>query len=154
MSRHHRRVVAIAHVAMWTTLVLLISTLWLLLRPYNSVTFTPFTTDRATYKAGDTIALTDVFCWDGTPFMSERFFVSQVTRVSAGTVEFPNGFAVPAVAAKYEAGCAHATVRLELPSTLPAGEWAVMYRVSYRANVIRVVSVDNTSNTFQVVAAK
>jgi hypothetical protein len=155
MSRHHRRAVVVAHIAMLTTLALLTATLVLLLRPYDSVTFTPFETDRATYQPGDTITLTDVFCWDGTPFLSERFFVSQVSSISAGSVEFPNGFAVPAVAEKYEAtGCAPTKIHIELPSTMPLGEWAVQYRVSYRANVIRVVTVANTSNTFQVVAAK
>jgi hypothetical protein len=151
----HRRWICAAHVGLLLALSLLAVTMFWLLRPYTNVTSTPFTTDRTSYVAGDTVTLTNTFCWDGTPFMAERFLVTKISRLAAGRVEFPNGYALPAIQEKYAAtGCAPSTVKIELPSTLPEGEWRVEYRTSYRANPIRVVSVETPSNSFQVTAPK
>lgn len=135
--------------------VFLIAMLYAFLRPYDNISFTPFQTDKAEYYPGDVITLTNQFCWDGTPFNSERFFQSQVSRISAGSVEFPNGFSTSkALQEKFGQGeCAESQIRVEVPTSIPPGEWAVAYDVTYQPNLVRTVAISNVSNTFVVLPA-
>jgi len=124
--------------------------LYWLLRPYEQVTFTPFTTDATAYAPGDIVTMSNEFCWDGVPFAAERFIVSSVSKVGLGTVAFPWGYARADVAERYADGCSPTTIRVEIPSTTPPGEYAITYVVEYKANPVRVVSTSNTSNVFTV----
>jgi hypothetical protein len=126
--------------------------LFWLLRPYDSVTFTPFTTDKTEYRAGEIVTMTNTFCWDGTPFAAERFIVSSVSKVGLGTVAFPWGYARADVAERYASGCSPTTIRVEIPPTTPPGDYRITYEVTYVPNPVRRVSESNTSNIFTVTA--
>ena len=150
MTTRHGKAVTAAVAALALTAAISGLLLFWLLRPYDSVTFTPFETDRDTYAAGDTVVMTNTFCWDGTPFLAERFLLSRVSQVSLGSVEFPWGYAVPEVEERYIDGCSETTIKVELPPTTPTGDYRVSYEVSYAANPVRVVTVINESNVFHV----
>lgn len=150
--RRHRLAVRTASVAVAVSIALASLVIFWLVRPYDSVTFTAFATDRAAYAQGDIVTLTNTFCWDGTPFTADRFLVSEVSMISANSVSFPNGYAIPRVAERYADGCSATTIKFDLPTTTPPGEWRIRYVVSYKANPIRVVSVVNDSNLFTVTA--
>lgn len=124
-------------------------TLWLLLRQYSAVTFTPFQPDRDTYRAGDVVTLTNTFCWDGTPFTSERWLVAAVAEQSLGTVRFPNGYALDAIAEQYGDGCEPSTVKVALPSTTAPGKYRIRYDVSYSVP-LKTVRLSNVSEPFTV----
>ena len=150
MTTRHGKAVTAAVAALALTAAISGLLLFWLLRPYDSVTFTPFETDRDTYAAGDTVIMRNTFCWDGTPFLAERFLLSRVSQVSLGSVEFPWGYAVPEVAERYANGCSDTTIKVEIPPTTPAGAYRISYEVSYAANPVRVVRVANESSVFHV----
>lgn len=152
--RHKARHVYLNFVLIFGSIlgVILLVMLYWLLRPYDNISFTPFETNQTEYRNGDVISMTDEFCWDGTPFTVRRFFVSPISKISAGTVEFPNGYALPAVEEKFGQGCAPSTVRVDIPPSIPPGEWAIAYEVSFRANPVRTIELSNTSNTFTVLS--
>jgi len=123
-------------------------------RPYDNITFTPFVTDRQTYAPGDVITMTNEFCWDGTPFVTTSLLVKPVSEREISTVRFPNGFALPEIAAEYADGCSDSLVRVQIPVTQPPGDYRVRYEVRYKPawNLIRVVEIANTSNEFTITA--
>lgn len=123
--------------------------IWLLLRPYDSITFTAFTPDAESYTAGDAVELSNTFCWDGTPFTAERWLVSAVSEQSLGTVRFPNGYAIEPVRVRYVDGCEPSTVRVQVPATTPAGEYRIRYDVSYQVP-FKTVRLSNVSAPFTV----
>ena len=142
----NKAIIVLAWVLVACWVVVTAALLW----PYHSITFSPFVTDETTYRAGDLITLSDRFCWDGTPFISYRFFESDTARSSAGSVEFPNGYATAEVAQRYASGCTTAHVRLQVPEGLPPGKWRIAYEVKYKPNPIRTVSIENDSNEFTI----
>jgi hypothetical protein len=124
-------------------------TLWLLLRPYSAVSFTPFQPDRDTYRAGETVTLSNTFCWDGTPFTADRWLVSAVSENALGTVRFPDGYALDAVAVKYVDGCDATTVKVALPITTTPGVYRIRYDVAYTVP-LKTVRLSNLSAPFTV----
>lgn len=134
------------------TAILLLLCFWFL-RPYDNISNSPFQTDKKQYKHGEIVKLSNTFCWDGTPFRADRFFLSRTTKISNGTVEFPFGWAnSPVLAEKYKKNpCNPTTVTVEIPNSLPVGLWSVVYETSYKANPVRTVSFDTQSNVFEVV---
>jgi hypothetical protein len=131
--------------------VALLACLWLLVRPYDNVSFTGFTADAQTYAAGDVVELSNTFCWDGTPFRADRWLVGAVSEQSLGTVRFPNGYAIEPVRVRYVDGCEPSTVKVQLPETTPPGEYRIRYDVTY-AVPLKEVRVSNVSTAFTVTA--
>ena len=127
-------------------------TFWAL-RPYDSITFTPFVTDAQEYAPGDVITLTNQFCWDGTPFVTTSLLVRPVSEREISTVRFPNGYALPEVAAQYADGCSDSMVKVQIPVAQPPGTYRVRYEVRYKPafNPLRVVEIANESNEFEIV---
>lgn len=148
MAVKHR--IADAVLLLMTALgVVLIVCLWLLLKPYHAVKFTPFQPAQDTYSAGDVVMLTNTFCWDGTPFIADKWLVSAVSEQSLGTVRFPNGYALDAIAERYGDGCEASTVMVQLPATVSPGEYRIRYDVSYSVP-LKTVRLSNVSAPFTV----
>ena len=127
-------------------------TFWAL-RPYDNITFTPFVTDAQEYAPGDVITMTNEFCWDGTPFVTTSVLVKPISEREISTVRFPNGYALPEIAAEYaDDGCSDSMVKVQIPVTQPPGTYRVRYEVRYKPawNPIRVMEIANTSNEFEV----
>lgn len=127
-------------------IVIIVWSVW----PYSNISASPFVTNGEQFKAGDVVEMTDMFCWDGTPFRTEPLLVSVVSERELGAVRFPNGYAIPALEEKYGQGCAQSNVKIQIPVTTPPGEYSIRYDVTYRPNPIRVVSFSNESNKFTV----
>lgn len=150
-SRRHRIMWRAVYVALAVSAALCGLLLYWLLRPYAPVTTTPFRTDADTYVAGDVVTMSNEFCWDGSPFDAERFIVSSVSKVGLGTVAFPWGYARADVAERYAAtGCAPSKIRVEIPSTTPAGDYTITYEIAVKVNPVRVWTSTTTSNAFTV----
>ena len=149
-SLRHKMLLAV----IWSlTAAWLIVTFWMV-RPYDSLSASPFETANGdVFAPGDVVVLKNEFCWDGTPFQSLRLLVGGIAENELGTVRFPNGFGLPEVAAKYEAtGCAHSTVRVQIPESQPPGMYRIRYETSYEPhwNPVRVVTFTVESNQFAV----
>ena len=119
-------------------------------KPYESISFTPFKSDKATYSVGDTITLTNEFCWDGTPFTVNKYLQSPINRIKVGELDFYNGYALPAVAERYQQGCQPTTVTVSIPQDIPPGKYRVAYVVEYNANPIRTIDLTNESNEITI----
>jgi hypothetical protein len=155
MTRFHR----IRSRVTWTALAVLIFawglvTFWMV-RPYNDISATPFTTTAQSYAPGDTIVMSNTFCWDGTPFRSERVLVGIISENELGAVRFPRGYVLPEIEAAYTAtGCNDTTVRVQIPVTQPPGRYLIRYETAYkpRNNPVRVVTFNVESNEFNISA--
>jgi hypothetical protein len=139
----------------WSLIVAWVVVTFWLVRPYSSISASPFVTDRTTYAAGDTVVMSNRFCWDGTPFRSLRVIVGTISENELGAVRFPSGYVLPEVEARYAAtGCTDTTVRVQIPVTQPPGMYRFRYESTYEPhwNPVRVVEFDTESNQFEVTA--
>ena len=59
-------------------------------------------------------------------------------------------FTTPSITVKNPIGCKVSNVSIQVPETLPEGEYYLKVSYSYQVNPIRKVSVDSTTETFTV----
>lgn len=59
-------------------------------------------------------------------------------------------FATPTVTTENPLGCTVSNISIQVPETLPNGEYYLKVSYSYQVNPIRKVSVDSTTETFTV----
>ncbi len=123
--------------------------LWALVLHFIYLQFTPidviatngnYKVDKTEVRAGDTITVTQDFC---------------KTRNSVGTmrVYYRDGvyFLFNQLVTDVPAGCQKVNVIYEIPKTLPAGKYQILYVINYQITPFRSIEERIETDYFQVV---
>lgn len=108
--------------------------------PYRTFKVNSIAMTKGEYTRGESVAYVLDYCkYTAKPATLSRSFEDGII------------FRIPPVESNVDTGCHIITSHIEIPSTLPVGEYKIKIHLSYQINPIRAIAVEYETGTFVII---